>query len=154
MASSARRIENNSGIWSDEVEGLLGFGEMGGDIGIIWGSEGRRSVEKRGTGEIGAKFLISEFIAFDESEGFVASDRKTNSTNTSVEIEDFSGGNVFLNGLKSEFINRKIDLEKAIRRIRIGMAENGIGEGWKMRVRLVIFVKTARNLASLVGAEE
>lgn len=116
MATGARRVENNSGIWSDEVEGLLGFGEMGGDIGIIWGSEGRRrSVEKRGTGEIGAKFLISEFITFDESEGFVASDRKTNSTNTSVEIEDFSSGNMFLNGFKSEFINWEIDLEKAIR---------------------------------------
>lgn len=34
------------------------------------------------------------------------------------------------------------------------MAENGVGKGWKMRVRLVIFVKTTRNLASLVGAEE
>ena len=96
---------------------------MSGNMGIRWGSErgdGFREFKGSKVGitrvaEISAKFLKGKTVAFYEGKMAVASHRKTNSTDTSVKIEDFIGIDVLSDFFKSEFVNWEVNLEKAIR---------------------------------------
>ena len=40
VTACARRVKDDSGVGSDEIESGFGFGKMSGDVGMGWRSEG------------------------------------------------------------------------------------------------------------------
>ena len=40
MTAGARRIKDDGGVGSDEIESGFGFSKMSGDVGMGWRSEG------------------------------------------------------------------------------------------------------------------
>lgn len=61
---------------------------------------------------------------------------------------------MFFDFLKGEFVDREVDLEKAVGGVRIFVAENRVGERRELGVRLFILVETTRDMAGLVTAQE
>ena len=100
------------------------------------------------------KFLESEWITFNKSKFVIAGNGKADGADAGIEIEYAISVDVFLDSAKSEFVDGEIDLEKAVRRIRVGVAENLVSEGWKVGMRLTIFVEATRNFTRLIGAEK
>ena len=54
---------------------------------------------------------------------------------------------------KGHFVDGKIDLEKAVRRIRKLTAQDSIGEIIKNGVRLMVLVKATGNFAFLIATK-
>lgn len=84
----------------------------------------------------------------------VVSDGEANGADAGVEVEDIRGGGVGLDFLEGEFVNGEVDLEEAVGRVGIGVAKNGVGEGWEDGVRLMILEEAARDGAVLAATEE
>ena len=100
------------------------------------------------------KFSIGGFVAFDESEVFVAGDGEADGADTGVEIENFGGFDVFLNFLKRELVDREVDLEEAVGGVGVFVAEEGVGEVFKGRVGLFVLEETAGDGAGLVTTKQ
>lgn len=98
--------------------------------------------------------MEGEGVGFDEGEIFVASDRKTDGADTGIEVENMVSGDMLFDGAEGEFVDWKVNLEEAVGRIRVSMAEELVGERGKNRVRVAVFIKTARNFAGLISAEK
>ena len=84
----------------------------------------------------------------------VASDGEADGADAGVEIENVIGDDVLFYLPKGHFVNWEVNLEKAVWGIGISVAEDGVGEVFKMRMRMVVFVKAARNLAGSIAAKE
>ena len=84
----------------------------------------------------------------------VASDGETDGADTSIEVEDVVGGDVVFNLGESHFVNGEVNLEKAVGGIRVGVAEDGVGEIVEGGVGLVVFVEAAGDFAVLAATEE
>ena len=100
------------------------------------------------------KFLESEWIRFNKSKFVIAGNGKADGADTRIEVENTIGGDMFLDGAESEFVDGKIDLEEAIGGVGISVAENLVGERREIGVRMAVFVETTRNFTRLVGAKK
>lgn len=101
-----------------------------------------------------AELLEGEWIGFDKGKFMVAGDGKTDGADTRIEVENTIGGDMFLDGAESEFVDGEIDLEEAIRGVGISMTENLVGERREIGVRMAVFVEPPRDFTRLIGAKK
>ena len=62
--------------------------------------------------------------------------------------------NMIFNFLKGELINGKVNLEKTVRGVGVGLAEDFVFEIVELRMRLAVLVEATLDMAVLVGTEE
>ena len=81
-------------------------------------------------------------------------DGEADGADAGIEVENFVSGDVLFDFLEGKLVDGEVDLEEAIGRIRILVAEDGVGKRWKLRVGLAVDVEAARDLAGLIAAEK
>ena len=81
-------------------------------------------------------------------------DGEADGADAGIEVENFVGGDVLLDFLEGKLVDGEVDLEEAIGRIRILVAEDGVGKGRELGMRLAVDVEAARDLAGLIAAEK
>ena len=80
-------------------------------------------------------------------------DREADGTDAGVEIEDCVGGDMTFNFGESHFVDWEIDLEKAIRGVGVGVAQDFIGKWREDWVGLMVFIEAAGDFALLIAAK-
>ncbi len=80
-------------------------------------------------------------------------DGEADGADTGVEVKDCVGGDVTFDFGESHFVDGEIDLEKAIRRVGVGVAQDFIGKGREDRMGLMIFIEAAGDFTLLVTAK-
>ena len=84
---------------------------------------------------------------------FIASDGEADGADAGVEVKHLVGSDMAFDFFEGELVDWKIDLEKAVRRVGILLAQDNVGKITESRVRLFVFIKATRDFAFLVATE-
>ena len=105
-------------------------------------------------GNISRHFFKGGIVRLYHGEVVGGGDGEADGADAGIEVENFVGGDVLLDFLEGKLVDGEVDLEEAIGRIRILVAEDSIGKGRELGMRLAVDVEAARDLAGLIAAEK
>lgn len=74
-----------------------------------------------------SEFFEGVFIGFNKGKVFIMSNGETDCADASIEVKNLVGSDMFFDFFEGKFVDGKVDLEKAVRRIGVGFRENLVG---------------------------
>ena len=84
----------------------------------------------------------------------VGGDGEADGADTSVEVKNVVGGNVTFYLGKGHFVDGEVDLEEAVRGVRVSAAQDGVCKMGKGGVWLMVFIEATLNFTRLITPEK